>query len=104
MRKIEKITKDKTIYICDFCKDEYSGGSCSGCSKDMCRDCIKSWDYRYSEDYPDKYCETCTNIRNKYSERISKLNREINEIEEKCEKECSSNTGSGNKGGKDGLD
>lgn len=89
-----EIQEEKTIIettnMCDFCKKEIAYKSCSGCGKDICNDCIKSWDDTYSEDYPDKFCARCTNIRDKYKNKLYKLQEMIDELQNKCDNECSS--------------
>ena len=81
MKKVENITEEKVTYTCDFCKKNNTHRSCNGCKKDICGDCIKSWDDRYSEDYPNKYCERCTKIRNSYSCKINSLQEQIDAFE-----------------------
>lgn len=62
----EQITTTLYTMTCDFCgiKVEdvpsplYIKWHCKICKRDACNKCI-SWDYRYSNDYPDRYCPEC---------------------------------------------
>jgi hypothetical protein len=96
MEKTKERSITEKIRICDFCKKTQTRRRCSGCKKDMCRECIASYDDEYSDDYPDYYCERCTKIRetykpkiNKIKAKIDKLEDEIESIAKECKRECS---------------
>jgi hypothetical protein len=65
----------RTLYdiTCDFCNIKTKGISsvllpkwhCKICKRDTCHKCMR-YDYRYSDDYPDKYCPECWEVGKHY--------------------------------------
>ncbi len=73
----EIITRTLYDITCDFCnvKTEKVPSillpkwHCKICKRDTCSKCIL-WDYRYSNDYPDRYCPECWEIGSHYLELL----------------------------------
>ena len=77
----------KYSYICDLCgKETGYHRVCSICGRDICSSCTK-FDPRDMGDYPEKYCESCFNIGQKYLGQISAEEEKCDVIVENLEQE-----------------
>lgn len=77
----------KYSYICDLCgKETGYHRICNICGRDICSSCTK-FDPRDMGDYPDKYCEPCFKIGQKYLDQISAEEDKYDKIVENLEQE-----------------
>lgn len=79
--------KNTDIWECDVCGSEvkYRPRKCHVCSRDMCKGCSKNiitWDGCYDSDYPNKICNTCSGIEDRYAKLI--LDSQEKQYEEEC--------------------
>ena len=77
----------KYSYICDLCgKGTEHHRVCGICGRDLCSDCTK-FDPRNMGDYPEKYCNSCFKVGDKYLRQIEveqeKFDMLIEELEHK---------------------
>ncbi len=74
-------------YKCDICgKTSSHRATCSICGRDICYDCTK-FDPRDTWDYPEKYCNSCFNIGQKYFHLINIEQERFDALIEKIEQE-----------------
>jgi len=64
-------------YYCDIC-EKIAKNKCYLCGIDICNK-HTVFDDRCSGDYPDKYCENCWNIGEKYRKKIQEIEDEAYE-------------------------
>ena len=77
----------KYSYVCDLCgKGTGHHRVCGICGIDICSSCTK-FDPRDMGDYPEKYCESCFQIGQKYLDQISSEEEKCDAIVENLEQE-----------------
>lgn len=95
MKKTESTQTTKTTqYVyCDKCDTHIGHGSilnsryvCEICERDLCRTCVE--DLRWDGDYTVAHCKSCWDIKQLYSIKVEKLEREISKLWNECEIEC----------------
>ena len=74
-RKSEELVEE---YFCDMCGKKCHSW-CSACTREICSEHL-TFDYSKSDDYPEKYCKECLEIKKPFFEELGKLKIEEEKI------------------------
>lgn len=84
----KQVTVIEEEYTCDVCKKPCGSHihKCECCKKDICRDCTEL-DYSKSDDYPDRYCDSCWTIGEPFRKQIKEMEEQSYSEQEKLKEE-----------------
>mgnify|MGYP001164756707 CR=1 FL=1 len=73
----------RKVYYCDVCslsgKKHQAINSCNVCGKDLCRE-HTNFDPDDSGDYPEKWCPSCAQVREKYAPQMREAAQRYDEL------------------------